>query len=304
MLASFRIGWSDSMSKPSTRRRRGVTVTLGKTEVTKLGEDGFHWSDVYHVIMSMSWPRFFASMIATYLLVNLVFACAYALGDGAVYNAHSFANDFFFSVETLATVGYGVMSPATPYGHVVATCEIVTGMMSMAVITGLLFARFSKPTARMLFSRVAVITPYDGVPTLMLRVANQRRSYILEAMASMVLARDVDTPEGHSLRRFYDLKLERARSPMFALSWLIMHRIDADSPLHGITEGALHAGGMGLLITLSGIDETFAAGVHARYNYAHEDILFGRRFVDVFIDDDDPRKLTLDMERFHDVEAG
>jgi len=121
--------------------------------------------------------------------------------------------------------------------------------------------------------------------------------------ASMVLARDVETPEGHSLRRFYDLKLERARSPLFALTWLIMHRIDAESPLYGITEDALHAGDMGLLITLSGIDETFAAGVHARHNYAHEDILFGRRFVDVFIDDDDPRKLTLDMARFHDVEA-
>lgn len=291
------------MSKPSTPRRRGVTVTLGKTEVTKLGVDGFSWSDVYHALMSMTWPRFFAVMIGTYLLVNLGFASAYALGDHAVNNANSFAACFFFSVETLATVGYGVMSPATTYGHVVATCEIVTGMMSMAVITGLLFARFSKPTARILFSRVAVITPYDGLPTLMLRVANQRRSYILEATASMVLSRDVDTPEGHSLRRFYDLRLERARSPMFALSWLIMHRIDERSPLHGITEEALRAGDMGLAITLSGTDETFAAGVHARHSYAHEDILFGRRFVDIFVDDDDPRRLTLDMTRFHDVEA-
>jgi inward rectifier potassium channel len=304
MLPSLRIGWQDSMSKPSTRRRRSVTVTLGKTEVTKLGEDGFRWSDVYHVIMSLTWPRFFAGMIGVYLLVNLVFACAYELGDGAVSNAHTFVDCFFFSIETLATVGYGVMNPATPYGHVVASCEIFTGMMSMAVITGLLFARFSKPTARVLFSRVAVITPYDGMPTLMLRVANQRRSYILEANASMVLARDVETADGHSLRRFYDLKLERARSPMFALSWLIMHRIDADSPLHGISEEALRAGDMGFGITLSGIDETFAAAVHARYSYAHEDILFGRRFVDVFVDDDDPRKLTLDMARFHDVEAG
>jgi inward rectifier potassium channel len=291
------------MSKPSARRRRGVTVTLGKTEITKIGEDGFSWSDVYHVIMSMTWPRFFTWAIGIYLLVNLVFASAYALGDHAVNNADSFAACFFFSVETLATVGYGVMSPATTYGHVVATCEIVTGMMSMAVITGLLFARFSKPTARMLFSKVAVITAYDGVPTLMFRVANQRRSYVLEANASVVLARDVDTPDGHSLRRFYDLKLERARSPMFALSWLIMHRIDADSPLAGITEQALRAGDMGLGITLSGIDETFAAAVHARHSYTHEDILFGRRFVDVFVDDDNPRKLTLDMTRFHDVVA-
>lgn len=291
------------MSKVSTRRRNGVKVMLGQTEVTKLGETGFSWSDIYHAIMWMSWRRFFVYVIGVYLLVNLLFAGAYALGEGAVNNAHSFAENFFFSVETLATVGYGVMSPATPYGHVVATCEIVVGMMSMAVITGLLFARFSKPTARVLFSKVAVITPYDGVPTLMLRVANQRRGYILEAAASMVLARDVETPEGHSLRRFYDLKLERARSPLFALSWLIMHRIDADSPLYGISEEEMRNGEMGLVITLSGIDETFAAAVHARYSYVHEDILFGRRFVDVFVNDTEPRKLTLDMDRFHDVEG-
>jgi len=282
--------------------RGAIKMTLGKTEVTRLGETGSHWSDIYHAIMRMSWRRFFAATIAVYLLVNLLFASAYSLGDRAINNADSFADRFFFSIETLATVGYGAMYPASLYGHIVATCEIVTGMMSMAVITGLLFARFSKPTARVLFSRVAVITPYDGVPTLMLRVANQRRSYILEAAASMVLARDVETPEGHSLRRFYDLKLERARSPLFSLSWLIMHRIDGDSPLYGVTEDLLRAGDMGLVITLSGIDEIFAASVHARYAYTHEDILFGRRFVDVFVDDNEPRKLTLDMTRFHEVE--
>ncbi len=289
------------MAGKSTQRG-AIKMSLGKTEVTKLGETGSHWGDIYHSIMRMSWPRFFSAAIMVYLLVNLLFASAFALGDHAVNNARSFTDCFFFSVETLATVGYGEMYPGSLYGHVVATCEIVTGMMSMAVITGLLFARFAKPTARVLFSRVAVVTPYDGVPTLMLRVANQRRSYILEAAASMVLARDVETPEGHSLRRFYDLKLERARSPLFSLSWLIMHRIDADSPLYGVTEDALRSGDMGLVISLSGIDETFAASVHARYGYAHEDILFGRRFVDVFVDDSEPRKLTLDMTRFHDVE--
>lgn len=286
----------------TSTRRRAIKMTLGKTEVTKLGESASHWSDVYHSIMQMTWPRFFAATLVLYLLVNLLFAGAYALGDHAVHDARTFADCFFFSVETLATVGYGEMYPGSLYGHVVATCEIVLGMMSLAVITGLLFARFAKPTARVLFSRVAVVTPYYGVPTLMLRVANQRRSYILEAAASMVLARDVETPEGHRLRRFYDLKLERARSPMFSLSWLIMHRIDADSPLHGVGEDALRSGDMGLVISLSGIDETFAASVHARYSYTHEDILFGRRFVDVFVEDDEPRKLTLDMARFHDVE--
>ena len=284
------------------RRRRGVTVMLGQSEITKLGVPRFNWTDAYHAIMSLSWPRFFAGTLAVYLAVNLVFATAYYLGDHAVVNANSYALCFFFSVETLATVGYGVMSPATAYGHAVATVEIVAGMMSMAVITGLLFARFSKPTARLLFSRVAVITPYGGMPTLMLRVANQRRSYILEAMASLSLVRDEETADGHRLTRFYELKLERARSPMFSLSWQIMHRIDENSPMYGLTEQAMKDGDMRLALTLSGVDETFAAAVTTRYSYAHENILFNRRFADVILDGDHPRHFYVDLDRFHDVE--
>jgi inward rectifier potassium channel len=289
------------MSEPS-RRRQGITVSIGKTEVTKLGVAGFNWHDAYHLIMSLTWPRFFAGALTVYLLVNTVFASAYFLGDRAINNASSFADCFFFSVETLATVGYGVMSPATFYGHCIATAEIITGMLSLAVITSLVFARFSKPTARLLFSRVVVITPYNGVPTLMFRVANQRRSYILEAMASLVLVRDEETSDGHSLTRFHDLKLERARSPMFALSWQIMHRINEASPLHGVTAQAITDENMRLLVTLSGVDETFAANVTARHNYAHEDILFERRFVDIFTEGDHPEHLYIDLGRFHDVE--
>jgi hypothetical protein len=141
------------MSEPS-RRRQGVTVHLGKTKVTKLGVARYNWHDAYHLIMSLTWPKFFAGALTIYLVVNLVFESAYFLGNHPIENATSFTDCFFFSVETLATVGYGTMSPATFYGHCVATAEIVTGMMSMAVITSLVFARFSKPTARILFSRV------------------------------------------------------------------------------------------------------------------------------------------------------
>ena len=290
------------MTQGTSRRRRGVTVNLGPTEITKLGVPQFDWHDAYHTIMSLSWPRFLAGTLAVYLLVNMVFATAYFLGDHAVSQADSFASCFFFSVETLATVGYGVMSPSTTYGHVIATAEIVAGMLSMAVITGLLFARFSKPTARVLFSRVAVVTPYEGVPTLMVRVANQRRSYIVEAMATLSLVRDEETAEGHRLRRFYDLKLERPRSPVFALSWQVMHRIDEASPLHGMSAQSIKDGNMLLTLTLSGVDETFAASVTARQAYSHEDILFDRRFVDIFIDGEHPRHFYIDLDRFHDVE--
>jgi len=287
----------------SSRRNQGITVQLGDTEVTKLGVPRYSRHDAFHLIMSLSWPRFFAGAVVVYLCANLVFATLYALGDHAVTNAHTFADNFFFSVETLATVGYGNMNPATLYGHCVATLEIITGMLSMAVITSLVFARFSKPTARILFSKVAVITSYDGVPTLMLRVANQRQSYILEAQASVTLVRDEETSDGHSLRRFYDLKLERTRSPMFALTWQIMHRIDESSPLHGVTAQAIKDGDMRLAITLAGVDEIFAAGITARHTYMHENILFDQRFVDIFEDGDHPRHLYVDLARFHDVET-
>ena len=277
-------------------------MQLGQTEVTKIGVRAFHWHDTYHIILSLSWPQFFAGAVCVYLIANLIFASAYFLGGHSINNANTFSDCFFFSVETLATVGYGNMSPATFYGHCVATAEIITGMLSMAVITSLVFARFSKPTARILFSRVAVITPFNGVPTLMLRVANQRRSYILEAMASLVLIRDEKTVDGHRLRRFYDLKLERARSPMFALSWQIMHPIDETSPLHGVTSTLIRDEDMRLAVTLSGTDETFAAAITARATYAHEDILFGRRFVDIFSEGDHPRHLYVDLGRFHDLE--
>jgi len=233
--------------------------------------------------------------------VNLIFASLYFLGDHAINNAHAFSDCFFFSVETLATVGYGNMSPATFYGHCVATAEIITGMLSLAVITSLVFARFSKPTARILFSRFAVIAPYNGVPTLMFRVANQRHSYILEVGASLVLVRDEETADGHSLTRFHDLKLERARSPMFALTWQIMHRIDESSPLYGVTQQAMQEGDMRLAVTLTGMDEIFAAAISARHTYNHEDIQVDRRFVDIFSEGEHPRHLYVDLGRFHDL---
>jgi inward rectifier potassium channel len=291
---------SDAMS--TKHRRKGLTSMVGHTEVTRLGVPRFTLQDTYHRILRMSWLQFFAAAVAVYLLANLVFACAYRLGDHAINNADSFSDCFFFSVETLATVGYGGMSPATFYGHCVATMEIITGMLSMAVITSLVFARFSKPTARILFSRTVVITPFEGVPTLMVRVANQRRSFIIEASASLVLLRDEQTADGHQLRRFHDLKLQRARSPMFALSWQIMHRIDETSPLHGVSAQDFKDGDMRLVLTISGVDETFAATVTARTDYTHEHLRHGERFVDIFDDGDHPRHVYLDFGRFHETQ--
>jgi inward rectifier potassium channel len=277
---------------------RGIVIDVGPTRVTKLGAAAFRWSDTYYAILSVSWPVFFGVAIGVYLAVNAVFALAYYVGGG-VSNATTFLDYFFFSIQTLATVGYGNMSPASTYAHWIATAEIITGLLTIAIITSLVFARFSKPTARIVFSSAAVIVPYDGVPTLMLRVANQRGSHILEATASIALVRTEKTIEGHDLRRFHNLKLERTRSPLFALTWLLMHRIDETSPLHGLAADDVRADDMRLVVTLTGMDETFAASVTARHHYAHEDILFDHRFVDMFTEQGSPRELVEDMRKFH-----
>jgi inward rectifier potassium channel len=283
--------------------QRGVAIRAGNIEIIKIGGRRRGLGDAYHLLHTLSWRAFFGGVLAIYLLVNLLFATLYFVGDQAVANARpgSFVDCFFFSVETLATVGYGVMSPATLYGHIVATVEIITGMLSLAVITGLMFARFAKPTARALFSRVAVVAPFNGVPMLMLRVANERRNSIVEASAHLTLSKAERTLEGRAFRRFYDLKLERHRSSLFVLSWSIMHRVDESSPLFGEDAASLAAQDARLQVSITGIEESLAATVHARHDYRHDEILFGRHFVDVFRTEQDG-KVYIDLARFHDVE--
>ncbi len=211
-----------------------------------------------------------------------------------------FADAFFFSVETMATVGYGVMSPATLYANLVVTVETAVGLMFLALATGLVFARFSRPTARVLFSRVAVIAPHNGLPTLSFRLANQRRNQILQAEVAAMLLRDEHTAEGVLIRRFYELALTRYRSPIFAMTFTVMHPIDADSPLYGASAASLEAENAELVVTASGIDETIAQRVHARTSYLPDEILWGHRFVDVIGWTEDGRRV-IDYRRFHDT---
>jgi inward rectifier potassium channel len=200
----------------------------------------------------------------------------------------------------MATIGYGVMSPATFYANLLMTLETGVGLMVIAVATGLVFARFSRPTARVLFSRVAVISPYNGVETLSFRAANLRQNQILQAEVGVVLLRDEETQEGDTIRRFYDLKLARHRSPVFALTFTVMHPIDHDSPLYGATAETLRAQNAELIVTATGIDETIAQPVHVRTSYLPHEILWDQRFADVFGWTEDGRRV-IDYRRFHDT---
>jgi inward rectifier potassium channel len=262
------------------------------------------FGDLYHFALRLSWCSFLLGGVALYLAANAVFALLYLVQPGSIANARpgAFADAFFFSVQTMATVGYGQMAPATLYANLVVTVETAVGLMFLALATGLVFARFSRPTARILFSRVAVIGPYDGTPTLSFRLANQRSNQILQAEVTAVLLRDETTLEGVPIRRFYDLKLARYRTPVFALTFSVMHQIDKDSPLHGASAASLEAGNAELIVTATGIDETIAQHVHARTSYLPHEILWDHRFVDVMGWTDDGSRV-IDYRRFHDTVA-
>lgn len=272
-------------------------------ETLAIGADRPLFGDLYHSLLQMPWPAFLGTGVAFYLVVNGGFALLYLLQPGAIDHARrgSFADAFFFSVQTIATIGYGQMAPATLYANLVVTVETAAGLFLLALATGLAFARFARPTARVVFSRVAVIGPYDGQPTLSLRLANQRRNQILQAEVDVALLRDERTLEGDLIRRFYDLKLARRRSPVFAMTFTVMHPVDLHSPLAGATPASLQAQNAELVVTVTGLDETTAQPVYARTSYLPDEILCDHRFVDVIGWTDDGRRV-IDYRRLHDAE--
>ena len=260
--------------------------------------------DLYHRALTLSWPRFFAVAAVIYLVANAGFALAYLAVPGSISNAQpgSFLDAFFFSVQTFGTIGYGVMAPANIWANSVMTAETLTGIMLVAMTTGVMFARVSRPTARVLFSKIAVVTSYDGVPTLMVRMGNERLSQIVQAEVRISLVRNETNREGHSMRRFHDLKLERDRTPVFAMSFQGMHRMDASSPLFGTAIADLIAMEAELIVSVSGMDETMGATVHARASYLPSEVRYGHRYVDIFGMTPDGRR-AIDYRRFHDTEA-
>jgi inward rectifier potassium channel len=260
------------------------------------------WHDQYHALIATSWPRFLGLLAASYLGLNCLFAIGYALVPGSITNARpgSLTDAFFFSVQTLATIGYGVMSPQTTFANVLVTIESTIGIMALPAVTGLVFAKFARPTARIAFSRHALVTTRDGVPSLVFRMANLRGNQIVEARARVVLARQETTPEGEHVRRIHDLPLVRSESPLFALTWMASHPITEGSPLAGATAESLAASGAEIVVSLVGIDETLSQTIHARWSYLPDEIHWGGRFADVLTYLPDGRR-HIDYTRFHQI---
>jgi inward rectifier potassium channel len=274
---------------------------MALNQVIRKGVNRFSWGDLYHLLLVLSWPQFLLAIFGLYIVSNILFAFLYLAGGDCIANARpgSFPDAFFFSVQTMATIGYGGMSPQTSYANAIVTIEALIGLLGVAMVTGLAFARFSLPSARLLFSKVAVIAPHNGIPTLMFRTANQRRNFVLEAEIRVTLVRNETTTEGQFMRRFYDLELVRSRTPIFALSWMVMHPITEKSLLYGVTPDSLVADEMEIIVTLTGIDETVSQTIHSRYSYTSQEILWNAHFVDIISKQTDGRRV-IDYTRFHD----
>lgn len=284
----------------ASQQRRAMARGMDRS-----GDGTVFLHDIYHRLLTIGWPGFFAVLAACYVIFNLAFAALYLMERGSIANTRpgSLADNFFFSVQTMATIGYGEMRPVTLYANILVTVEVLLGLLAFALATGLIFARFSRPTARVMFSRVAVVARHDGRPTLMLRVANERANRILEARVSLTLARNETTRERLEMRRFYELKPERARTPLFTLTWTVMHVIDESSPLYGADADALAASAAQLIVAIAGIDETLAQTIYARHAYAAAEIMWDRRFADILSRPGDEVPV-IDYRRFHDTVAG
>lgn len=260
--------------------------------------------DLYAYFMDGSWKRYFGVLAFLYVIANVFFAALYAVQPGCIDGAapESFGDAFFFSVQTLSTVGYGALSPATTYGDVVVTIEAAVGLLGVALATGLTFAKASRPQAGALFSDVLTLTQRHGVRTLSFRVGNARGNDVVDASITLTVLRDELTPEGEHMRRLHELALVRSRTPLFAVSWTVMHEIDDDSPLRDIDWSDPDKSIFSMIATLVGHDGTYGQTVYARKIYYGSDVRTDHRFVDVIHQLPDGR-LMIDYEHFHDTVA-
>ena len=290
---------------PKPKPIRFRSASRAALAVHTRGQRVSYFEDLYHKVLTVSWWRFFAVVTAMWVGTNLGFAVLYAARPGCVSNASPGLEDaFYFSVQTFATIGYGAMAPATRYGHAIVVVEALVGTLGIALVTGVTFAKFARPTARVLFAEKAVIHVRDGVPHLVFRLANWRGNMVVEGQLRVLLLMLQRTQEGDVIRMPVELPLVRDRTALFALSWMPMHRIDPTSPFWGGADAIarLSESGAALFLAFTGIDETLGQQIQARYPYKLSDIVLNARFVDVLTIEPNGDR-TIDYARFHEVEA-
>jgi inward rectifier potassium channel len=291
-----------SLACRGMKKSTPIQVTAGKIQFIKLNAGSTSWRDPYHWILSLSWPGFVGAIVGMFLLTNLLFAGLYRLERDCIAEMpDSFLGAFFFSAETLATVGYGFMHPQTPYGNIIVTIELTVGMFLIALLTGLVFVRFSRPTARLWFSDQLVVSNIDGKPTIMLRVANLRDHSLTQVQFRLTYHQDEPILEGDSVRRFYELELNVASLILFPAALLLRHTIDERSPLYGKTQADLAKADARFIAAITCTDTVINAVMNDHCGYAAEDVKFGQKFVEVYQEDGQGR-LTVDYARLSELE--
>jgi inward rectifier potassium channel len=282
----------------------------GSFNVARIGLGLLETLAPYQLLLTISWTGFLGLVALLYIALNLVFAAAYLacgpealLGPGQDMFGGTFGRAFFFSVQTFATIGYGQLGPNGVAANLVVTVEALVGLMYQALATGLLFARFARPTASILFSRNAVVAPYPAGRALMFRIVNRRRNEIIGLEAQVLFSSMEPDGRGGSVRRYSLLPLERNKVAFFPLSWTVVHPIDETSPLAGKTPEALEQAQAEILVLLSGIDETFEQTVHARSSYRADEIVWNARFQSMFLAMDKRSHVSVDVSRIHEIES-
>jgi inward rectifier potassium channel len=300
------LGFGSVVSRESRQR---LLNPDGSFNVARTGLGFLDSFAPYHLLLTISWRGFLAAVTVIYLALNLLFAVAYLacgpdalVGSGAAQMGGRFSQAFFFSIETFATIGYGQLAPNGTAANLVVTLEALVGLMYQALATGLLFARFTRPTAALLFSRQAVVAPYRDGQGLMLRLANRRRTEVIELSAQVLFSALAPDGRGGRVRRYTLLPLERNKVTFFPLSWTIVHPIDDASPLAGRTREDLEASEAEILVLLAGIDEALEQTVHARTSYQAHEIVWNARFQSMYLQTDARSRVSVDISRVHDIE--
>jgi inward rectifier potassium channel len=294
---------STQSDKPAPRVRNLNGVGVGNYRFDVRNVDQRWFTDMYHYMLAVTWRRLLAVFFAVYVGTNALFAFLFWVGGDCISNARSgsFADAFWFSVQTYATIGYGGMAPATTYAHVLVTLEAFVGMMAMALGTGIVFSKFSRPKARVAFSNNIVAHVRNGRPVLEFRLANQRRGSLSDAQMKFTVVKDEVTAEGQPMRRGYPLELERSQMPVLSLAWNLIHVLDEKSPLHGLSPDSGLERISGFIAILSAHDDTSADTVHARQFYTVEDVLHNMRFVDMIDAKSVPGVISIDHAKLNEV---
>ena len=292
------------MNARKPRRRFTAWSNSAGPSFEQRGASPARFTDVYHHLLQVSWARLVALLFAAFVAFNLIFALLYMAGGDCIgaTNPGSLLEAFSFSVQTMAAIGYGVMAPTTPWAYLLSNLEGFLGLIGVAMASGLMFAKFSRPTARIVFSNRAVVNHRNGIPTLQFRMSNERGNQIVEAQLSVAALVDRTTEEGEQMRRLVDIELVRKNTPLFSMSWVAMHRLDADSPLaHLIGPDGCDPRLVAIIVGLTGMDDTFNQTVHARQYYRPEDVVWGQRYRDM-IETGDGEHIIVHHHRIHDLE--